>query len=184
MAQFTSPKTRQHHGERSGSDYADTGSCTATSWHWDRVTFYIIEMLTANTCDVQTHFGFDAITNELNSSGRHHLVVMNELLEIDFATNPFGVVAVNPAEPDPADDDDDPPDLPMTDAELADLQAGVKQPEPDPEKRSPWSRRTKHPSWADTPPGSAGSAAEDVEEIPAESNDIHVDSDDLTYSRF
>eukprot|EP00972_Heterocapsa_arctica_P046765 6901910-Heterocapsa_arctica.AAC.1 len=37
MAQFTSPKSRQHHGERSGPDFACTGSCTATSWHWDRV---------------------------------------------------------------------------------------------------------------------------------------------------
>eukprot|EP00972_Heterocapsa_arctica_P014860 2189525-Heterocapsa_arctica.AAC.1 len=131
-------------------------------------------MLTANTCDVQTHFGFDAIINELNSSDRHHLVVLDELLAIDFATNPFGVVAVKPTESGPYGTDDDGLDLPMTEDELADLQAGVKQPEPDPAKRSPWARRIKHPSWAETPPDSAGSATEDVEEIPAESQDVNV----------
>eukprot|EP00972_Heterocapsa_arctica_P104469 15395260-Heterocapsa_arctica.AAC.1 len=120
MAQFTSPKSRQHHGERSGADYAGTGSATATSWHWDRVTFYIIEMLTANTCDVQTRAGIDAITEELNAGGRHHLVVMDELLAIDFATNPLGVVAVKPG---PYGTDDDGLTLPLTEEELTDLQA-------------------------------------------------------------
>eukprot|EP00972_Heterocapsa_arctica_P075889 11193051-Heterocapsa_arctica.AAC.1 len=58
MGQFTTPKTRQHHGERTGPDYSGTGYATAISWHWDRVVSFINAYLAANSYDVQTQFGW------------------------------------------------------------------------------------------------------------------------------
>eukprot|EP00972_Heterocapsa_arctica_P092430 13632447-Heterocapsa_arctica.AAC.1 len=51
MGQFTTPTNRQHHGERQPPDWAAPGDSVAISWHWDRISFYICEYLTANTCD-------------------------------------------------------------------------------------------------------------------------------------
>eukprot|EP00972_Heterocapsa_arctica_P085089 12537618-Heterocapsa_arctica.AAC.1 len=70
LGQFTTPGHRIHHGERGFPDWSAPGDSVAISWHWDRICFWIIELITSNTCDVQTSWGYNELRAHLRSEGR------------------------------------------------------------------------------------------------------------------
>eukprot|EP00972_Heterocapsa_arctica_P040974 6040069-Heterocapsa_arctica.AAC.1 len=70
LGQFTTPTNRVHHGERGVPDWSATGDSITLSWHWDRICFWIIEFLNANTGDFQTNWGYQQLRAHLRSESR------------------------------------------------------------------------------------------------------------------
>eukprot|EP00972_Heterocapsa_arctica_P066103 9752364-Heterocapsa_arctica.AAC.1 len=77
LEQFTTPNSRQHHGQRTGLDFKGTRECLAPSWHWDRLIFLIVSFLTANTFDCQTRLGWIQLYGELTAEERTSEVLMD-----------------------------------------------------------------------------------------------------------
>eukprot|EP00972_Heterocapsa_arctica_P094569 13946333-Heterocapsa_arctica.AAC.1 len=66
---------------------------------------------------------------------------MDALLEMHFDANPFGVTAVQPVNPTPpAKTTDEAADINVSAASIAELQSGVKQPEPPVPKKQRWGK--------------------------------------------
>eukprot|EP00972_Heterocapsa_arctica_P064221 9477214-Heterocapsa_arctica.AAC.1 len=70
LEQFTTPNSRQHHGQRTGLEFKGPGDCLALSWHWDGLIFMIVSFLIANAFDCQTRLGWIRLERELAAEER------------------------------------------------------------------------------------------------------------------
>eukprot|EP00972_Heterocapsa_arctica_P064320 9491934-Heterocapsa_arctica.AAC.1 len=117
--------------------------------------------------------------SELNYAGRHEELDMEKLLATTFDVNPLGVTVFGPMNPIPpaapeTEDKEKTPD----DASIAELQSGVRDNEPPvPKKR--WGKNKG--AWADLT--DSMDEGGDAEEVPDNSADINVESDDVEYAR-
>eukprot|EP00972_Heterocapsa_arctica_P037181 5475006-Heterocapsa_arctica.AAC.1 len=80
LEQFTSPKSRVHHGQRTGADLKGTGDSVALTWHWDQIIFDIISFLNANLYDCQTRLGWKQLVREYVAANRSTEVLMDSVL--------------------------------------------------------------------------------------------------------
>eukprot|EP00972_Heterocapsa_arctica_P095366 14065404-Heterocapsa_arctica.AAC.1 len=95
---------------------------------------------------------------------------MDALLKIDFTAPPFGVT-INPYPAAPATKA---VDFKVDDATIADLQTGVKKPEPPPPRKRWGSEKSR--DWNDV-------NEEEPEDVPGDSTDIYVESESVNYAR-